>query len=166
MEVSWCCLPVLPLYHSLAERAESVCKPRGNEKTCRVSADLFFAHTPWSLSQFTVHPPQLSPQLSSLVRIGDSIKQHAHVPAPLSLALRRVTLLLTTQVRSAATATLQTAVVSAEVLGVLPGSLERGLREWMLPPLEALSKKMGGKGKRDLPQVSLVPCVWFVWAVQ
>jgi hypothetical protein len=57
------------------------------------------------------------------------------------------------QVRSAATATLQTAVVSAEVLGVLPGSLERGLREWMLPPLEALSKKMGGKGKRELPQV-------------
>jgi hypothetical protein len=57
------------------------------------------------------------------------------------------------QVRTAATATLQTAVVSAEVLGVLPGSLERGLREWMLPPLEALSKKIGGKGKRDLPQV-------------
>ena len=56
---------MLPLYHSLAERAESVCKPRGNENTCRVSADLFFAHTPWSLSQFTVHPPQLSPQLSS-----------------------------------------------------------------------------------------------------
>jgi hypothetical protein len=62
-----------------------------------------------------------------------------------------VSLLL--QVRSAATATLQTAVVSAEVLGVLPGSLERGLREWMLPPLEALSKKMSGKGKRELPQV-------------
>lgn len=52
-----------------------------------------------------------------------------------------------------ATATLQTAVVSAEVLGVLPGSLERGLREWMLPPLEALCKKVGGKGKRDVPQV-------------
>jgi hypothetical protein len=38
---------------------------------------------------------------------------------------------------------------------VLPGSLERGLREWMLPPLEALSKKMSGKGKRDMPQVCL-----------
>lgn len=60
------------------------------------------------------------------------------------------------QVRSTATSTLQTAVVSAEVLGVLPGSLERGLREWMLPPLEALSKKMGGKGKRELPQVRVV----------
>jgi len=43
--------------------------------------------------------------------------------------------------------------VSAEALGVLPGSLERGLREWMLPPLETLSKKIGGKGKRDMPQV-------------
>ena len=60
----------------------------------------------------------------------------------------------TTQVRSAATATLQASVVSAEPLGVLPGSLERGLREWMLPPLEGLCRKLGGaKGKKELPQV-------------
>lgn len=79
---------------------------------------------------------------------------------PTALLLRLCLLYFTCgsvlQVRTAATATLQTAVVSAEVLGVLPGSLERGLREWMLPPLEALCKKIGGKGKRDLPQVRYV----------
>jgi hypothetical protein len=47
---------------------------------------------------------------------------------------------------------LQTAAVSAEALGVLPGSIERGLRERLLPPLELLSKKAASKA-RDLPQV-------------
>jgi hypothetical protein len=47
---------------------------------------------------------------------------------------------------------LQTAAVSAEALGVLPGSIERGLRERVLPPLELLSKKASSKA-RDLPQV-------------
>lgn len=56
------------------------------------------------------------------------------------------------QVRSAATAMLQTAAVSAEALGVLPGSIERGLRERLLPPLEALSKKAASNA-RDMPQV-------------
>ncbi|KAF6262923.1 hypothetical protein COO60DRAFT_554878 [Scenedesmus sp. NREL 46B-D3] len=58
------------------------------------------------------------------------------------------------QVRSAATATLQQAAVSAEGLGVLPGSIERGLRERLLPPLEALSKKAGSKA-RDMPQAEV-----------
>jgi hypothetical protein len=62
------------------------------------------------------------------------------------------------QVRSAATAMLQTAAVSAEALGVLPGSIERGLRERLLPPVELLSKKVGSKA-RDMPQVS--GAVWF-----
>jgi hypothetical protein len=48
---------------------------------------------------------------------------------------------------------LQTAAVSAEALGLLPGSIERGLRERLLPPLELLSKQVGGKA-RDPPQVS------------
>ncbi|WIA18254.1 hypothetical protein OEZ85_009722 [Tetradesmus obliquus] len=58
------------------------------------------------------------------------------------------------QVRSAATAMLQTAAVSAEALGVLPGSIERGLRERMLPPVELLNKKVGSKA-RDMPQAEV-----------
>jgi hypothetical protein len=58
---------------------------------------------------------------------------------------------------------LQTAAVSAEALGVLPGSIERGLRERLLPPVELLSKKVGSKA-RDMPQVRggwLLVGVWF-----
>ncbi|KAF8061912.1 hypothetical protein HT031_004172 [Scenedesmus sp. PABB004] len=59
------------------------------------------------------------------------------------------------QVRSAATAMLQQAAVSAEALGVLPGSIERGLRERLLPPIEALSRRMTGKAARDMPQADV-----------
>eukprot|EP00775_Hariotina_reticulata_P002968 gene2968-3253_t len=59
------------------------------------------------------------------------------------------------QVRSAATAALQSAAVSAEAMGVLPGSIERGLRERLLPPLEALSKKVSGKAQREVPQAEV-----------
>jgi hypothetical protein len=58
------------------------------------------------------------------------------------------------QVRSAATAALQSAAVSAEAVGVLPGSIERGLRERLLPPLETLSRKVSGKAQREVPQVN------------
>eukprot|EP00878_Enallax_costatus_P015929 GHUV01016699.1.p1 GENE.GHUV01016699.1~~GHUV01016699.1.p1 ORF type:complete len:757 (+),score=260.66 GHUV01016699.1:586-2856(+) len=60
------------------------------------------------------------------------------------------------QVRSAATARLQQAAVAAEGLGVLPGSVERGLRERLLPPLELLSKKVSSKGaSKDMPQAEV-----------
>jgi hypothetical protein len=58
-------------------------------------------------------------------------------------------------VRAAATARLRGAVVAADGLGVLPGSLERGLRERLLPPLEALSKKVAAKSVRDMPYVDV-----------
>eukprot|EP00879_Flechtneria_rotunda_P017876 GHRR01018736.1.p1 GENE.GHRR01018736.1~~GHRR01018736.1.p1 ORF type:complete len:125 (+),score=32.60 GHRR01018736.1:709-1083(+) len=68
------------------------------------------------------------------------------------------------QVRSAATAALQSAVVSAEVLGILPGSIERGLKERLLPPLQALSKKVNTKAGKDVPQVMAYEVCWLVCA--
>lgn len=55
-----------------------------------------------------------------------------------------------TQVRNTATHTLQRVAINGERIGVVPASLERGLRERVLPPIETLSKKVKS---RDMPQV-------------
>eukprot|EP00877_Chromochloris_zofingiensis_P013112 jgi/Chrzof1/8054/UNPLg00099.t1 len=56
------------------------------------------------------------------------------------------------EVRNTATHTLQRVAINGERIGVVPASLERGLRERVLPPIETLSKKVKS---RDMPQVDL-----------
>ncbi len=62
--------------------------------------------------------------------------------------------MLAVQLRAAAVSTLQRAAIGAERMGVLPPTIERAMRERLLPPTEALTKKVGRS--KDTPQVSSV----------